>query len=109
MKYQGHKVEITQDIGKNVIIKRKDGGRFETCSMLRHHGGKKVMAETLSVSKKAIEYSLSEKVDHYVKVMTSKTAKYELPDGDRVERCPHGKEIMKGRPVRCTECYSMDC
>lgn len=79
MKYQGHEIKIIQDLGPNVIIKRVDGGKFETCSTLRHHRGKKVMAEQLSVSKKSIEYSFSEKVAHYEKVMTSPTAKFELP------------------------------
>ncbi len=67
-------------------------------------------------SEKILEYikaldktTFSEKVAHYEKVMTSPTAKFELPDGPGVQRCPHGKEIMKGRPVRCMECYSMDC
>ncbi len=80
MKYQNHEIEIIQDIGRNVIIKRVDGGKFTTCSMLRHHRGRKVMAETLSVSKESIEYSFSEMVDHYAKVMTSKTAEFELPE-----------------------------
>lgn len=104
MKYQNHEIKITQDLGKNAIIKRIDGGKFETCSMLRHHGGKKVMAETLSVSKENIEYGFSEKVRHYETAMTSPTAKFEFPDGV----CPHGKEIIKGRPFSCDECYSMD-
>ena len=55
MKYQNHEIEIIQDIGKNVIIKRVDGGKFTTCSMLPHQGGRKVMAETLSVSKDNLE------------------------------------------------------
>ena len=55
MKYQNHEVKIIQDIGKNVIIQRVDGKMFETCSMLRHHRGKKVMANQLSISKDLLE------------------------------------------------------
>ncbi len=55
MKYQGHEIRIIRQVGKNGIIKRVDGGDFETCSMLPHHGGKKVKAAQLMVSLSSIE------------------------------------------------------
>ena len=55
MKYQGHEIKIIRQIGKNGIIKRVDGGDFETCSMLRHHGGEGVRTKQLSVSLSSIE------------------------------------------------------
>ena len=55
MKYQGHEVKIIETFGKNGIIKRVDGGRFETCSMLPHHRGRKVLAIQLSISLELIE------------------------------------------------------
>ena len=55
MKYQGHEIRIIRQVGKNGIIKRVDGGDFETCSFLRHHGGKKILTPQLSVSLQSIE------------------------------------------------------
>ena len=55
MKYQGHEIKIIRQVGRNAIIKRKDGGDFETCSMLRHHGGKGVKTDRLMVSLSSIE------------------------------------------------------
>ena len=56
MKYQGHEVEIMNDIGKNVIIRRVDGGKFWAISELRHHYNARVETDQLSVSKSLIEY-----------------------------------------------------
>ena len=111
MNYQGHEITIVREVGFNAIIKRKDGGQFETCSFLRHHRGKKVLTDQLMIAQTSIEDypTFHETVESHVARMTSPTAKFELPDGPGVQRCPHGKEIMKGRPVRCMECYSMDC
>lgn len=55
MKYQGHEIKIIRKFGKNATIRRVDGGKFETCSMLPHHRGKKVLADQLSVSLQSIE------------------------------------------------------
>ena len=50
-KYLGiHQVEVVQEIGNNVRIKRTDGGLFTTCSFLRHHGGKRIETKELLVS-----------------------------------------------------------
>ena len=55
MKYQGHEIKIMRKFGKNATICRADGGDFETCSFLRHHGGKKILTDQLSVSLQSIE------------------------------------------------------
>ena len=55
MKYQGHEIKVIRQVGRNAIIKRLDDGDFETCSMLRHHGGKGVKTAQLMVSLSSID------------------------------------------------------
>lgn len=87
MKYQNHEVEIIRWVGRNVEIKRVDGGKLKTVSGLRHHfGTQAIEVDSLTTSPQNIEGftgtepTFHDKVEHYVDVMTSKTAEFEYPE-----------------------------
>lgn len=44
MKFQNHEVEIIRWVGRNVEIKRVDGGTFSIKSQLRYHEGRPPVA-----------------------------------------------------------------
>lgn len=96
MKYQGHEVEIIEWAGRLARVKRVDGGKLKIVSQLRHHRGRPAVEindwlvcptniegfiewATAQPPDRDTTPTFSEKVAHYEKVMTSPTAKFELP------------------------------